>query len=198
MVQMKFSSKRTPTKDKTERIYQTLKEIFSNLEHSIKNKKDLNDLILKENRNLETTDTLLLEKPEPYTRRIIIDPFLNALGYEPKELAGDARQDLGDSKKWSDYTLTFRDDSVLVEAESLNKDLNQKNCGIDQVRIWISSKKTKTDFGVATNGFLWIMVKFDNNTLQIKTLKTIDLRPLFLDMRGCLTIHPSRIFFNKL
>jgi len=184
MGQMKFSSKKSISKDKTSKLYQTLKEIYSNLERSIKNKKDLNDIILKDNRNLETTDTLLNEKPEPYTRRIIIDPILKSLGYESSELAWDARQDLGDSKKWSDYTLTFKDDSVLVEAESLNKDLNQKNCGIDQVRIWISLKKTKTDFGVATNGFLWVMVKFDNNTLQIKILKTIDLRPLFIDLIG--------------
>ncbi len=184
MAQMKFSGKNKITKGRSEKVETTIKEIFSNLEMSFKNKRDLHDVILKENRELETTDTALFEKPEPYTRRIFINPLLQSLGYETKEIVADAQQDLGYAKKWSDYTLTFKDDSVLIEAESLNKNLNQKNCGIDQVRIWISSKKTKTDFGVATNGFLWVMVKFDNNTLQMKTLKTIDLRPLFLDMIG--------------
>ncbi len=181
---MKFSKRKPPEKEKTEKLYQTLKEIYTNLERTIKNKKDLNDIILKEKRVLETKDTLLNEKPEPFTRRVVIDPILTSIGYKSNEITRDAQQDLGDSKKWSDYTLVIDDDSVLIEAEPLNKDLQAKNTGIDQVRKWILSKKTQTDFGIATNGFQWIMLKFDNDTLQINQLKSIDLRPIFMEFLG--------------
>ena len=114
------------------------------MEHSIKNKKDLNDIILKKNRVLETKDTLLNEQPEPFTRRDIIDPILTSIGYKSKDFTGDAQQDLGDSIKWSDYTLVIDDDYVLIEAEPLNKDLQGKNTGVNQVRKWILSKKPQT------------------------------------------------------
>lgn len=166
--------------EKLNELKETFEEIFKNLQYSI-NKKDLHNLILDETRLLKSEDTLEHQKPEDYTKQIIIRPLFKVLNYEAKNIGGESGQDLDVSKRWADYNLIIKNENVLVEAEPLNKDLRTKKSGIDQVKEWILSKKTKTNFGIATNGFLWIMVKYDENAKIIRKLKTIDLRPIFVD-----------------
>ena len=185
MAQMKFSERNHyPSEKKLDELNDTFNEIFSNLKGSIKNKKDLDDLILYNSRTLKTEDTIKNQKPEEYTKRIIIRPLLKVLGYEATDIGKESGQDLGTSKRWADYTLIIEGESVLVEAEALNKDLRAKNSGIDQVKEWILSKRTRTDFGIATDGFLWVMVKFDENSMKMKKLKTVNLRPIFIEFIG--------------
>ena len=185
MTQMKFSEyNRTVKKGKLEELQKVCEEIFSNLKILIKNKKDLHNLILDDTRILKSDDISLSQKPEDFTKERIIQPILKVLEYEKLDIGRESKQQLDESKRWADYTLTIENDSVLVEAEPLNKDLRVKKSGVDQVREWILSKKTPTDFGIATDGFLWIMIKFDRNALKMRELKTINLRPIFLELIG--------------
>jgi len=155
--------------------------IFSNLKQSIENKKELFAIIQSEKRELKSKDIVLHQKPEPFTKRIVIQPLLKALGFDIADYGKESEQKLSDSRRWADYTLKTEGEDVLIEAEPLNKDLYAKKCGVEQVREWILSKKTKTNFGIATDGFIWIMLKFDENTLKMRELKTINLRPVFLE-----------------
>lgn len=173
-----------PTDEKLNELKKEFENIFSNLKGSIKNKKDLHDLILNDKRVLKTEDTKPNQKPEDYTKRIIVRPLLRILGYSDTDFGRETEQDLDISQRWADYELIIGNDSVLVEAEPLNKDLRSKNSGIAQVKEWILNKQTKTDFGIATDGFLWIMVKFDRNSMAIKELKLINLRAIFLEFIG--------------
>ncbi|MCX6664431.1 MAG: type I restriction enzyme HsdR N-terminal domain-containing protein [Euryarchaeota archaeon] len=166
--------------EKLTELIETFEEIFKNLQYSI-NKKDLHDLILDGTRLFNSEDTLEHQKPEDYTKQSIIRPLFKVLDYEAKNIGGESGQDLDVYRRWADYNLIIKNENVLVEAEPLNKDLRTKKSGIDQVKEWILSKKTKTNFGIATNGFLWIMVKYDENAKIIRKLKTIDLRPVFVD-----------------
>ena len=66
----------------------------------------------------------------------------------------------------------------------MKKDLRMGASGIGQVQEWIESKRTNTDYGIATNGLEWIMVKFDRNSLRLRELKSINLQPIFSSFLG--------------
>ena len=179
---MRFSEKNFyPNEIKLQELKDTFQDIFSNLSMSIKNKKDLYDVIKNDNRVLKSEDIVQNQKPEDFTKRVIIRPLLKVLNFETQDIGRESGQKLASSTRWADYTLTIDKELVLIEAEPINKDLYAKKSGVEQVREWILSKKTKTDFGIATDGFKWIMVKFDANSLKMKELNTINLRPIFLE-----------------
>jgi hypothetical protein len=67
-----------------------------------------------------------------------------------------------------------------VEAEALNVDLKSKEHGISQVEDWLISRASKTDYGIATNGLEWRLLKFDTTSAKSKEILKIDLRPVFL------------------
>lgn len=89
-------------------------------------------------------------------------------------------------KKKPDYIIRPKKQEkpiFYVEAESFNTDLYSDGQGLSQVRNWLLSRASKTDYGIATDGFQWILLKFDAASAQSKEFFKVDLRPIFLKIR---------------
>lgn len=74
-------------------------------------------------------------------------------------------------RKKPDYTIRPKNQEkpiFYVEAESINTDLYSKDHGVSQVEDWLLSQASKTDYGIATDGFEWILLRFDTTSLQTR------------------------------
>lgn len=133
---------------------------------------------------LREEDSVEQEDPEPVTQESIIRPLFDALGYpDPAVEAGDLS---GDRGMQADYSFSLREydeiDSgrLLVEAEPLNKKLDQEKHGLGQVKDWLDRKKFDADFGMATDGMRWTLVKYDRDTYSYDTLAAVNLQRTFI------------------
>lgn len=50
---------------------------------------------------------------------------------------------------------------------------------ISQVNDWLMSRVVKTLYGIATDGFTWVLIKFDEASSKARPIYTVDLRPVF-------------------
>jgi hypothetical protein len=122
-------------------------------------------------------------QPESFTQDAVINPILDALGYEYMTEAGGLS---GGRTMVADYTVSLRDNPeidstrLLVEAEPINKDLDSRKHGIGQVRDWLSQREFESDFGFATDGFRWVFVRYDPDSYTHNVIEEIDLQPVFL------------------
>ena len=66
-----------------------------------------------------------------------------------------------------------------VEAEPFNMDLFSRGHGTSQVNDWLLSKASKTLYGIATDGFIWVLLKFEEASSKARPIYTVDLRPVF-------------------
>jgi type I restriction-modification system DNA methylase subunit len=66
-----------------------------------------------------------------------------------------------------------------VEAEPFNMDLYSRGHGASQVNDWLLSKASKTLYGIATDGFIWVLLKFEEASSKARPIFTVDLRPVF-------------------
>ncbi len=57
-----------------------------------------------------------------------------------------------------------------VEAEPFNTDLNSRGHGISQVNDWLISKASKTLYGIATDGFIWVLLKFEEASSKARPI----------------------------
>ncbi|MFC7029294.1 hypothetical protein ACFQH8_21210 [Halomicroarcula sp. GCM10025710] len=69
---------------------------------------------------------------------------------------------------------------LLIEAEPLNKPLDQEPHGIGQVKDWLEKRHFAADFGIATDGVRWALLKYDADTYSYDTLAEVNLQPLYL------------------
>jgi len=94
--------------------------------------------------------------PEPLTQNRVIEPLLDGLGYE--DYGSEAGDFSGERGEQADYAISLRDvegvDSsrLLIEAEPINKRLENRGHGLDQVESWLSQREFESDFGFATDG----------------------------------------------
>lgn len=119
------------------------------------------------------------QKPEELAKETIIEPLLRYLGFA---WTSETKIKSPFGNRWPDYTIfpSQSDDIILyVEAEAINSNLYSETKGRGQVFQWLLSKAAKTEYGIATDGFSWILVKFDEATNQIKDVQNVDLRPYF-------------------
>ncbi len=119
------------------------------------------------------------QKPEELVKKTIIEPLLEKLGFR-----GDTETKVKSpfGIRWPDYTITpvGNDDfHIYLEAEPMNTNLYLQNKGRGQVFQWLLSKAATTEYGIATDGIQWILVKFDGSSNQIKDIHKVDLRPVF-------------------
>lgn len=142
-----------------------------------------------------TTDRL---DPEPITKNRVIEPLLSTLGYEDYGYeAGSFADERGEQ---ADYAISLRDvdgvDSsrLLIEAEPINKPLENRGHGVDQVKSWLSQREFESDFGFATDGLRWIFIRYDPDTYTHSYLEQVDLSNVFLDLFENLTTtnEPAR------
>lgn len=168
---------------KMEELEKLLKEIYNDARQRFKKLGTFQKVLIK-SASFGSKDLCDEQLPEEFTKRIIIEPFIEFLGYEtvPETMLLSPT-----GKKKPDYIIKPSDKIepiFYVEAEPLNIDLNSKEHGVSQVRDWLISRASKTDYGIATDGFKWILLKFDNASAQSKPFHIIDLRPIFLKIHN--------------
>jgi len=122
-------------------------------------------------------------QPESFTQDAVIEPLLDALGYEYHTEAGGLS---GGRTMVADYTVSLRDHPdvestrLLIEAEPINKDLDSRNHGIGQVRDWLSQREFESDFGFATDGLRWVFIRYDPDSYTHNIIEEVDLQPVFV------------------
>jgi len=124
--------------------------------------------------------------PEPLTKNRVIEPLLNVLGYDDYGYeAGGFSEERGEQ---ADYAVSLRNiesvDSsrLLIEAEPINKVLEDRGHGLDQVKSWLSQREFESDFGFATDGLRWIFVRYDPDSYSHNVIESVDLQPVFLSL----------------
>lgn len=157
-----------------------LKELYHNIKGKFKKFGTFQEVIAL-SKSYSSKDLVDSQEPEEFAKQQLIEPLINFLGYEiisETVLASPA------GKKKPDYTIRSKDQKVLfyVEAEPFNTDLRADGRGISQVDSWLISKAAKSDYGIATDGLLWIVRKFDAASAKSKDFLTVDLRPIFLKL----------------
>ena len=133
-----------------------------------------------QNLNSEETGN---QKPEEFTKKNIIDPLLEKfLEYDirtiKKEPMVKSERKRRDKYRFPDYKIELRE-GILIEAEHLGRNLEEKNIGIDQVYDWLDSISTNENIGIATNGLIWYLFYRDKKSNKINLLKEVDLRSVF-------------------
>lgn len=144
---------------------------------------------------LTSADTVESGDPEPQTQRAVIEPLLSALGYESYTVeAGDLSSEYG---MQADYAVSLGDvegvdsERLLFEAEPLGKRLHQQRHGVGQVQDWLERRQFAADFGIATDGLRWVLLKYDPDTYGFDTLAEVDLQPVFRRMFETVTVGGS-------
>ncbi|MFC7018547.1 MULTISPECIES: Eco57I restriction-modification methylase domain-containing protein [Haloarcula] len=144
---------------------------------------DLKD-ILKNGTLLTSAHDQKGQAPEEFTKNVIIEQLFEELNfpYAHQEVNTPAE----DEDQWVDYSVPLDDypniDStqLLIEAEPINKRLDQQKHGIGQVKGWLHHEPFESDFGMVTDGLRWILLKKDPDTHTINKISSIDLTPVFI------------------
>ena len=126
----------------------------------------------------QSTDLLDGQLPEELVKEYIVRPLLEHFGYD---LVGETTVNSPFGRRAPDFVAESYSNKkryFLVEVEPINKDLDSKNSGTQQIREWLLSRAAGTDYGLATDGLTWIFVKFDLATNRIAKVLTVDLRPV--------------------
>ncbi len=140
--------------------------------------------VLRDGETLHAEDSVEQEDPEPFTKGTVIEPLLEDLDYPylTRE-AGDYAEERGEQ---ADYSVPFRGHSqidserLLIEAEPMNKELEQDKHGLGQVRSWLRFRPFEADYGIATDGLRWVLVKYDEDSHSFNYIREIDLQPVFV------------------
>lgn len=160
-----------------------LEEKFTEVYHTIKNKfKSFGTFqdVLTKSSDYHSKDLKDEQSPEEFAKRELIEPLIELLGFE---IVAETVLPSPSGRKKPDYTIRPKRQNepiFYVEAEPLSTDLYSKDHGVSQVKDWLLSRASKTDYGIATNGFQWILLKFDTVSAQSKDFLKVDLRPIFL------------------
>lgn len=140
--------------------------------------------ILRDGRLLQSADDTKDQAPEDFTKDLVIDELLDHLNYPYR--TEEVNTPAEDEDQWVDYSVSLEDYSdidskqFLIEAEPINKNLNQRKHGVGQVKGWLHHEPFETDFGMTTDGLKWILLKKDPDTHTINKIESIDLREICL------------------
>lgn len=167
---------------KKSEFHEVIKNIYGALYQEVNNKLLFEQLI--NGRVLERADTNLRKAPEDLTKEIIIKPLFKFLGFKEEDLHRETASGSTIERRAADYTLIIGDERILVEAEPLNKDLNLKGSGIEQVGSWLEKRSFRADYGIATNGFTWVLLKYDSDDYKLKRLVVVELKGFFQEILG--------------
>jgi type I restriction-modification system DNA methylase subunit/predicted type IV restriction endonuclease len=160
----------------------SLKETINDICQRIKVRfKELDkfESVLIRNSSFKSVDVKDDQTPEEFTKQHIIKPLLDFIGYEDTH---QTRLRTQTTERQPDYVIHAKasDFTLYVEAEPMNVDLNAKGHGINQIREWISVKNAISDYGIATDGFKWILVRFNANTGKTEQIHQASLKKAFI------------------
>lgn len=177
--------------EKREKLDHKLSEIYDNIKSRFKLFGTF-QAVLTKSASYSSADLKDEQEPEEFAKRQLIEPFIEILGYE---IVPETVLSSPSGRKKPDYTIrpkNLEDPIFYVEAEPFNTDLYSEGHGLWQVRAWLLSRASKTDYGIATDGFQWILLKFDTSSAQSKEFFKVDLRPIFLR-----TLNPGSFVSQK-
>ncbi len=172
------------------RLCQKLNEIYNDIKNKFKNFGTFQDVLLH-SLKYSSKDLKDKQSQEEFARQYLIDPLLEFLGFEI------VRQTVLRSPsglKRTDYIIRPRSKETpifYVEAEPINTDLYSKNKGVSQINSWLISKAAESAYGIATNGFEWILIKYDAPSVKSKEIWKVNLRDVFKN------INNPNGFFNR-
>jgi hypothetical protein len=178
MLQTRFSLQQIDPA-KRSNLDQKLREFYYDIKIKFKNFGTFQDVLTK-SLAYSSKDLKDEQIPEEFAKRNLIEPLIDFLGFET---VPETVLPAPSGKKKPDYTIRPKNkDSPIfyVEAEPLSTDLYQKGYGVSQVEGWLLSRASKTDYGIATNGFEWILLKFDTTSAKSKEILKVSLRTIFL------------------
>jgi type I restriction-modification system DNA methylase subunit len=163
---------------KKEALDNKLKELY----HEIKSR--FNDLgkfqdVITYGASYGSKDVKDQQEPEEFAKQFLIKPLIEFLGYET---VGETVLPTPFGMKNPDYKIKpiIQDEPLFyVEAEPFNTDLTSRGHGISQVNGWLLSKASKTLYGIATDGFIWVLVKFEEASSKAREINKVDLKPVF-------------------
>jgi len=177
MSQTRFSlTKISPEKKKN--FDELLDKIYQEIRKRFKNYGKFQDVLVYSS-DYHSEDLKDEQSPEEFVKSFIVEPIISFLGYE---IVPETILPAPSGRKKPDYTIRPKshDEPIFyVETEPLNTDLYGKDQGTSQVKEWLLSRASRTDYGIATNGFEWILLKFDTVSVQSKEILIINLRPVF-------------------
>ena len=179
MAQTRFSTVEI-SRQKREDLDRKLKEIYRSLKSRFKSFGVFQDILTSRSSHLYSKDLEDEQIPEELAKKYVIEPLIALLGFDT---VSQILLFSPSGKKLPDYVIRPKDEPmpiIYVEAESLNTNLYGKQEGVSQVKDWLLSRASKTDYGIATDGFMWILLKFDAVSAQSKEFLKVDLRPVFL------------------
>lgn len=159
-------------------LFSFLTGIYDNLKARFKNSDKFNRVLIH-GESYSSSDLVDNQLPEEFARQYIISPLLVYLDYK---IISETSIRAPTGIKQPDYLIRPLSDqnfSFYVEAEPINVDLRSKGHGINQVRDWLLSRAAQSDYGIATDGLTWEIVKFNNAEADIKSISRIKLRPIF-------------------
>jgi type I restriction-modification system DNA methylase subunit len=167
----------TLSKQKKQEFILLIRRMLAELAKEVGNHLKLDELILSHNLLIrEHTKNRL--RPEDITKELIVDPILQFLGYN--DIARSSGSAGNIERREADYILKVDNERILVEAEPLNKQLFEvKEQGVEQVKSNLEKRSFKADLGIATNGFEWVLLKYDEINYNCKTIEYVNLRPFF-------------------
>lgn len=164
---------------KKEALHNKLKEIYHDVKNRFKDFGKFQD-VLSQGASYGSKDLKDEQEPEEFAKQFLIKPLIEFLGYET---VGETVLPSPFGMKKPDYKIkpTNQDKPLFyVEAEPFNTDLASRGHGISQVNDWLLSRASKTPYGIATDGFKWVLVKFEEASSKAKPFFTVDLKPVFL------------------
>jgi len=166
--------------EKRKNLDETLKDIYQSLKNRFKEYGTFQEILTNVSGHLSSKDLKDEQIPEEFTKQYLIKPLLDFLGFET---VSQTSLSSPSGRRLPDYVIRPKGKSapiIYVEAEGLNTDLYGKSQGVSQVNEWLLSRASKTDYGLATDGFKWILLKFDTVSAQSKAVLKVDLRPVLL------------------
>ena len=158
-----------------------LKEIYDNIRNRFENFGKFQDVLVLSS-NYSSVDLKDKQTPEEFAKRNVMEPLFEFLGFET---VSETSLPSPSGRNEPDYVIRPKGQDkpiFYVEAEPLNADLYARNVGVSQVNSWLLSRASKTDYGIATNGFEWILLKFDSASAQSREVLKVNLRVVFLRM----------------
>lgn len=158
-----------------------LNKIYEDLRIKFNGDKNLESVLAMKNLHYSSIDTEFNQKPEELVKQIMVEPLLKFLGYR---YVRETSLKTPFGRRVPDYTLYWNENIIYAEAEPMNVNLYAHNHGLNQVYQWLLSKAAKTEYGMATNGLEWILVKFDSSNNDISEILNISLRTYFSSIIG--------------
>lgn len=166
--------------EKREHLDEKLGDAYQEIKARFKIFGFFQEVLTKPSSKLQSKHLKDEQEPEEFTKRSLIEPLIELLGFE---IISETVLVSPSGRREPDYVIRPKKQDapiIYVEAEPINTDLYSKGHGISQVKDWLISRASKTDYGIATDGFLWILLKFDTTSAQSKEFLKVDLRPIFL------------------